>query len=129
MEEIGCHGSPGGSAAEPKAGGGIYWPGSYDYRDFRFAESDEPNSEMKRVILADLLARLAEQGVLASGMTLDDATIVELGRKLKDSRLMNITEYGRAVHAEMAAITDCARRGVSVAGSRLLCTTFPCHNC
>jgi len=40
-----------------------------------------------------------------------------------------ITEFGRMVHAEMAAITDAARRGVSVAGSRLFSTTFPCHNC
>lgn len=44
----------------PKAGGGIYWPGPYDYRDFRFAERDEPNAEMKHVILADLLTNLRE---------------------------------------------------------------------
>lgn len=113
----------------PKAGGGLYWPDSYDYRDFRFAEIDEPNAEMKRVILADLLGRLREQGLIAGDITLDDGTITEIGRKLKNSRLMNITEYGRSVHAEMSAITDCARRGVSVAGSRLFCTTFPCHNC
>lgn len=84
---------------------------------------------MKRVILADLLWRLRDEGLLAEGVTLDDATVAEIGRKLKDSRLMNITEYGRMVHAEMAAITDAARRGVSVAGSRLFSTTFPCHNC
>jgi deoxycytidylate deaminase len=113
----------------PKAGGGLYWPGPYDYRDFRFAETDEPNAEMKRVILADLLARLRDEKLLAEGVTLDDAKIAEIGRKLKDSRLMSITEYGRMVHAEMAAITDAARRGVSVAEARLFSTTFPCHNC
>ena len=113
----------------PKAGGGLYWPGPYDYRDFRFAESDEPNAEMKRVILADLLARLREENLLGPDVVLDDAKILEIGTKLKDSRLMGITEYGRMVHAEMAAITDAARRGVSVAGARLFCTTFPCHNC
>lgn len=113
----------------PKAGGGIYWPGPYDYRDFRFAETDEPNAEMKRVILADLLGRLRDQKLLAEGVTLDDAMIVDIGRKLKESRLMSITEYGRMVHAEMAAITDAARRGVSIAESRLFSTTFPCHNC
>lgn len=113
----------------PKAGGGIYWPGPYDYRDFRFAERDEPNAEMKRVILADLLVRLQDEGVLAENITLDDASIVRIGQNLKESRFMSITEYGRAVHAEMSAITDCARRGVSTAGSRLFCTTFPCHNC
>jgi deoxycytidylate deaminase len=113
----------------PKAGGGIYWPGPYDYRDFRFAETDEPNAEMKRVILADLLDRLRDEHLLAEDVQLDDAKIAEIGRKLKDSRLMSITEYGRMVHAEMAAITDAARRGISVAGARLFSTTFPCHNC
>jgi deoxycytidylate deaminase len=113
----------------PKAGGGLYWPGDYDYRDFRFAETDEPNAEMKRVILADLLARLRDEKLLAENVALDDAKIADISRKLKDSRLMNITEYGRMVHAEMAAITDAARRGVAVAGARLFCTTFPCHNC
>lgn len=113
----------------PKAGGGTYWPGAYDYRDFRFAETDEPNAEMKRVIISDLLMRLRDQDLLRENVTIDDVTISEIGIKLKESRLMNITEYGRAVHAEMAAITDAARRGVSIAGSRLFCTTFPCHNC
>lgn len=95
----------------PKAGGGIYWPGPYDYRDFRFAETDEPNAEMKRVILADLLKRLSDEKLLAQDVDLDDSTIGEIARRLKDSRLMSITEYGRMVHAEMAAITDAARRG------------------
>lgn len=48
----------------PKAGGGMYWPGAYDYRDFRYAETDEPNAEMKRVILADLLGRLRDENLL-----------------------------------------------------------------
>ncbi|HEV2722090.1 MAG TPA: anti-phage dCTP deaminase, partial [Thermoanaerobaculia bacterium] len=113
----------------PKAGGGLYWPGSYDYRDFRFAETDEPNAEMKRVILSDLLVRLKAEGLLAAGVDLGEAEVVAIGKRLKDSRLMDITEYGRMVHAEMAAITDAARRGISVEGARLFCTTFPCHNC
>jgi deoxycytidylate deaminase len=84
---------------------------------------------MKRVILADLLTRLQNEGLLASGTELDDRRVSEIGDRLKESRLMEITEYGRMVHAEMAAITDAARRGVSVDGGRLFCTTFPCHNC
>lgn len=42
---------------------------------------------------------------------------------------MDVTEYGRSVHAEMAAITDAAARGVAIRGATLFCTTFPCHNC
>lgn len=33
------------------------------------------------------------------------------------------------VHAEQNAITDAARRGVSVDGASLYCTHFPCINC
>jgi len=48
---------------------------------------------------------------------------------VKPTRFRAITEFGRAVHAEMDALTTAARRGTSVAGATLVCTTFPCHNC
>ena len=43
--------------------------------------------------------------------------------------MLDITEYGRAVHAEMDALLTCARNGVSPKGAILYATTFPCHNC
>lgn len=49
--------------------------------------------------------------------------------KLKSTRLMGLGEFGRMVHAEMAAISDAAARGVAVQGQVLFCTTFPCQNC
>lgn len=42
---------------------------------------------------------------------------------------MSVIEYGRCVHAEMAAIIDAARRGVSIDGCTLYTTTFPRHEC
>jgi hypothetical protein len=42
---------------------------------------------------------------------------------------MDVTEFGRAVHAEMEALLCCARVGVSPRRGRLFSTTFPCHNC
>ena len=45
------------------------------------------------------------------------------------SDLRDITEYGRAVHGEMDAIMNCVRMGISVKGTHLCVTTFPCHNC
>ena len=42
---------------------------------------------------------------------------------------MDISEYGRAVHAEMDALLTCGRIGVSTVGATLFTTTFPCHNC
>src|SRR6185503_4235879 len=49
--------------------------------------------------------------------------------RLKGTQFMNISEFQRQVHAEMAALIDSARRGVSVDGHTMYVTTFPCHNC
>jgi deoxycytidylate deaminase len=48
---------------------------------------------------------------------------------LDSTRVMGLGEFGRMVHAEMAAITDAAYRGVSTKDHLLICTTFPCQNC
>ena len=48
---------------------------------------------------------------------------------ITSSRVGDITEYGRMVHAEMSVITDAARLGRSLKGATLYVTTFPCHNC
>lgn len=120
-----------GTNEVPKAGGGLYWgDGEADGRDFRFADTDEPNAEMKLIILSDLLERLKTEKYLREDLTIIDPAVVgQIASHLGDSRLMGITEYGRQVHAEMAAITDAARRGISIQGTTLYCTTFPCHNC
>ncbi len=48
---------------------------------------------------------------------------------LKAAGFFDITEFGRAVHAEMEALLACARSGRSARGASLYTTTFPCHNC
>jgi len=50
-------------------------------------------------------------------------------RLVKDTRLKSVLDFGRSVHAEMAAITDAALRGVPLRGCHVFVTTFPCHNC
>lgn len=45
------------------------------------------------------------------------------------AQLFDSLEYGRSLHAEMDAITSAARKGVSIAGATLYCTTLPCHEC
>jgi deoxycytidylate deaminase len=45
-------------------------------------------------------------------------------------RLKSLIEFCRAIHAEMDAITSVARKGgLSLRGSSLFCTTYPCHSC
>jgi cytidine deaminase len=50
-------------------------------------------------------------------------------KPLAGTAVANLLEFGRIVHAEMAAICDAALRGVAVKGATLYCTTFPCHMC
>jgi deoxycytidylate deaminase len=45
------------------------------------------------------------------------------------TRLADLIEFGRAVHAEMDAVLSAARRGVVVRDTTLACTDSPCHNC
>lgn len=48
---------------------------------------------------------------------------------LATTRVQDLIEYGRAVHAEMAAMLDAARLGIAIDGSVASVTTFPCHLC
>jgi deoxycytidylate deaminase len=45
------------------------------------------------------------------------------------SELRDVVEYHRAVHAELSAILDAARRGVKTDATILYSTTYPCHLC
>jgi tRNA(Arg) A34 adenosine deaminase TadA len=54
---------------------------------------------------------------------------LDLARELRRTRIGGLLEFSRAVHAEMDALLSAARKGVSVVGTRLFVTTFPCHYC
>ena len=109
----------------PCAGGGPYWPNpqennSRDWRDYR--KGEDSNQIKKDDIIVSIMEKMKEKG------TRED--LLEKGTQLlKDTALINLTEFGRATHAEMSAILSCARNGISPKGSTLYCTTFPCHNC
>jgi deoxycytidylate deaminase len=116
----------------PKAGGGLYWAeDSSPGRDFERGE--DANVRAKRELVVDALNRLSghirelKQGETVESMA--DALLFGKPAILGDSKLFDVIEFGRAVHAEMAAITTAARLGTSVRGARLFCTTFPCHIC
>ncbi len=116
----------------PKAGGGMYEEGGgADHREF--ARGYDSNHAQKLGMLRDMLARLGEEGWLAAGRREMGAEgLLEAAlrsRRIRGMRFMGLTEYGREVHAEMAALVDAARRGIPVDGCTMYCTTFPCHMC
>jgi deoxycytidylate deaminase len=101
----------------PKPGGGLYWPDESDQRDHVLGYDSNDRQRQK---FADQLVQKLQPELTASQ--------TEDIRKAAKTAL-DITEYGRAVHAEMDAILTCARSGVSPKDGTLFTTTFPCHNC
>ncbi|WP_248918739.1 anti-phage dCTP deaminase [Pseudomonas entomophila] len=108
----------------PKSGGGLYWPVEsaahevVDQEDGRdYMRGEDSNAVQKNIIVEDILRLLPED------YRNDVAPL------LRKSKIKEITEYGRVVHAEMEALLSSSRTGVSAMGSTLYCTTFPCHNC
>lgn len=123
-----------GTNEVPKAGGGLYWSEDKpDKRDFRLGY--EVSDRMKRRVLGDMISRLKDRKWLASDRQdldveqLITEALAEDSGAMKGSHLVNSIEYFRAVHAEMAAIVDAARRGVAIRDGVLYTTTFPCHDC
>lgn len=113
-----------GANDAPCFGGGQYWPGKGDQSDI--AKGVDANAVERRRIAESVLDRLRKEGIVKA----DDAAAAEgVVSALEASRVGEITEYGRDVHAEMEALLCCARAGVSVRGATLYTTTFPCHNC
>lgn len=115
----------------PQSGGGLYWaevdsetgeindiPDGKDY----MREGDS-NKQAQVEIIKEIARKLLDEGVIALEKEHD------LKRFLKESKISDLTEFGRVVHAEMDALLSCSRMGIPTTGSTLYCTTFPCHNC
>jgi deoxycytidylate deaminase len=137
----------------PSAAGGPYWEGdAADARDHAYENATDSNHMHRSRIVDSVVANLeyglfTEENVRQFIRRLDkEATDAELDERfnqvsdvvmtrpeaveaVSSSELKDITEYGRAVHAEMDALLTCARLGIPVRGKRMFTTTFPCHNC
>lgn len=119
----------------PKAGGDLYWPADKgDARDFQ--KGVDAMADERVQVLGELLERLERHNILSEKTKKNELNglVKELisGSKkavLKGTRVMSLLEFGRSVHAEMAALTSAARLGISVRDATLFCTTFPCHMC
>lgn len=122
----------------PKAGGGQFWESDRgtrkDYRDFSIGH--DASARMKFEIVSDTLEKLRLAKWIRPRISdrtepnsLVEKALLGSNAPLRDARVTSIIEFGRIVHAEMAALTDSSRRGLSVLGATIYCTTFPCHMC
>jgi deoxycytidylate deaminase len=113
----------------PKAGGGICGPGSpYSQRDSddgRCLHTDEGcRSVVEQTEIAVQVAK--EIPELAESLLKDRDGLV---LRLRATRLGELIEFSRAVHAEMECLLAAARQGRSTQATRMFVTTFPCHFC
>ncbi len=118
----------------PKYGGGLYWEGDKsDGRDYSIGR--DYSVVYRKQIVEEIVYGLAKHDILSKDWQKDPHNLIEYlskgeGKSIWSNFIVsNILEFGRSLHAEMAAILDSARKGVSVVGSTLYCTTFPCHLC
>src|SRR5207237_806457 len=105
----------------PAPGGGLYWRGAGDQRDHVLGVDA---NEQHRNQIADEIARR-----VAAELKLGDDALDSIRKACGQTRLLDITEFGRPVHAEMDSLLSCARAGIETIGATLFSTTFPCHNC
>jgi deoxycytidylate deaminase len=127
----------------PKALGGTYWDTEKpDYRDVKLGY--DPNDVIKKELLRELFDKMKQGNLLSDyakgfGSPADmveaftkkrsKGSVDEKDGPLANCAVLDLTEFGRVVHAEMCAICDAARLGRSLKGATLYVTTFPCHNC
>jgi deoxycytidylate deaminase len=110
----------------PKGGGGTYWSHSeHDDRDYK--RKEDPNEKIKRQNVIELLSRMETEYLNEDAY--DEIEDLFRSSAIQDSKVMESLEYGRIIHAEMAAITDAARLGRAVKDAILYSTAFPCHIC
>lgn len=123
-----------GANEVPRAGGGTYWcddPGE----PARDADIGSDANQLRRnEIVFDLIDRMSQEELLSaklSSMNSMQSRVDEITSRtrIQDAQIMDIIEYGRMIHAEMAALMEAARMGRSTKGAVLYCTTFPCHLC
>lgn len=131
-----------GTNEVPTAGGGSRWEeDGRGNRDFEVGDVDT-NRQQFDELAARLTAQIdARVATIVNDADSGDATVratleavradvrSALPTELHSGGLKDLTEFGRAMHAEMAALLDAAMRGVPVRGATLYTTTFPCHNC
>jgi deoxycytidylate deaminase len=120
-----------GANDTPRYGGGQYWaevnPETGEIDDAEdgkdYTKGRDSNKIAQKEIIEEIASSLIRESLISSDRK--EATKAILAQ----SKISDLTEFGRVVHAEMEAVLSCARIGISTINTTLYCTTFPCHNC
>jgi len=111
----------------PKYGGNLYTSSdelSNDHRCINKKGGKCFNDEEKDFITNIIVDELIEANLIT------EEKKSKLFEQLRDSRIKDLIEFSRAVHAEMHAIINASQKsGSEMVNGKLYCTTYPCHNC
>jgi deoxycytidylate deaminase len=120
----------------PKFGGNLYKDGEVnDNRCFvtGFCSNDTTKDTVTEDILNSIIQNKELQAKLPSikEMTKGDDLYKTLENIIRrNSKIKDLIEFSRSVHAEMHAIIIGSQlAGSKMIGGKLFCTTYPCHNC
>lgn len=118
----------------PNSGGGLYGKPrltaplktpSTDKRCYALTGAKCHNDVEKRSIAVKVIESLINTGVISSGNK-----EIAINSILSDSRIKDLIEFSRAVHAEMHAILGASRvAGDRILNGKIFVTTYPCHSC
>ncbi len=114
----------------PAPGGGLYSIDDgpkKDKRDYSEEYGYDSNDAAKVQIIEDVMNRIRPYLDPENPIKAEEAAYEAL--KVSDSRISQIAEFGRAVHAEMDALMAAGRNGIRFRNATLYTTTFPCHTC
>lgn len=129
-----------GTNEVPEAGGGVYGQAferapdqRCAYRESKFCSNTREQNYIREQIIETVESFLKD---IPEFMRLEvplEQILAEhrpnLEERLRRSRIGELLEFSRAVHAEMDAVLSAARTSVSLVGARMFVTTFPCHYC
>jgi deoxycytidylate deaminase len=111
----------------PKVSGGVYQFNEDSSKDFRCINLEGGkcfNDEEKQIIRDQLVADLIKKGLI------QESRKEETVKVIRNSRIRELVEFSRAVHAEMLAIIQGSQTaGEKIKNGKLYTTTYPCHNC
>jgi deoxycytidylate deaminase len=126
----------------PKFGGNLYRETDINVhrcKELKYCSNVEHINEIIEDITNDLetiykqtyIDKTGEQMTLGPSLSKEDSEVkLKIKKILKKSKIKNILEYSRSVHAEMHAIIIGSQlTNNKMVGGNLYVTTYPCHNC
>lgn len=122
----------------PRSGGGLYGKPPIgrlnSYSDLGVTADERCFAQSQRQCHNDvekkLIAKKVVETLINSRLIDKEDESAAISAISNDTRVKDLIEFSRAVHAEMHAILGASRvAGERILGSRIFVTTYPCHSC